>query len=392
MTSSLPARHVAIGLTLSFAMSGCGDINGLLGERKKEKDSAPLPKALEATAIELRDSEYGEECDERFNALRVEVTRELDRRLPEIEALLAATPPSRDYKAVPVGPLTIMERLSQAAGEDEWQAFSEGWPDVEALWKARSATMDRGWLELNGLVRSLLVDDRNRVLWGANYYLTRRDIPLLSKLKADVDACVADEACVSPALGPEAAALADRNEYYSYFVDKLAGPQGGREVLERFKRFVDVDVLDWAFVPNDGVTVDGKTLKVPMNAGPFGGFEDVIEGYITSVWSSAALGVGVVWTDAPDAYSIVVDDDVGGRAYVTRRDREMHIANGVRSKSLAHEFGHVMGLADEYYTSWNPKTCAYTYEYNDANLMSTSSTGLVVKSHVDALKAQYGVK
>lgn len=56
---------------------------------------------------------------------------------------------------------------------------------------------------------------------------------------------------------------------------------------------------------------------------------------------------------------------------------------------VLHEFGHVLGLRDEYYTQWNEENCSYSEQYNMASIMSSSQAGKILKSHTDELKKFY---
>lgn len=67
----------------------------------------------------------------------------------------------------------------------------------------------------------------------------------------------------------------------------------------------------------------------------------------------------------------------------------MQLFNFSRLKTAIHEFGHVIGLTDEYYTSWDTTKCSYVDEYNGGNLMSDSFTGKVLPEHWQLIKKTY---
>jgi hypothetical protein len=90
------------------------------------------------------------------------------------------------------------------------------------------------------------------------------------------------------------------------------------------------------------------------------------------------------------SYLLNVSDILGGRAFVGHAEGgSMQLFNYSRLKTAAHEFGHVMGLKDEYYTTWNSSNCSYSDEGNAGNLMSDSFTGKVLPAHWQEIKKNY---
>jgi hypothetical protein len=51
--------------------------------------------------------------------------------------------------------------------------------------------------------------------------------------------------------------------------------------------------------------------------------------------------------------------------------------------------GHVLGLADEYYTLWDEEKCQYSDEYNMSNIMSATDTGTIPTKDIESLKEVY---
>ncbi len=49
----------------------------------------------------------------------------------------------------------------------------------------------------------------------------------------------------------------------------------------------------------------------------------------------------------------------------------------------------LIGLRDEYFTTWNPDTCSYIQEYNLGNIMSDSGSGKILPEHWQAIKKNY---
>jgi hypothetical protein len=140
------------------------------------------------------------------------------------------------------------------------------------------------------------------------------------------------------------------------------------------------------------VRAEPGAIVVALDAGPFAAVRDQLGGYVTSVWQSAGRHVEIDWTTTaqnPEAYRFVVEDGVNGRAFVDRQTKTVHLFAGVQTRSIAHEVGHVLGLPDYYYTSWDAGTCRYTDEFNEENLMSDATAGVVTDDEWDALRALY---
>lgn len=89
------------------------------------------------------------------------------------------------------------------------------------------------------------------------------------------------------------------------------------------------------------------------------------------------------------SYLLKIDTIPGGRAFVLHSLKEMHLYNYGYDKTIIHEFGHVLGLRDNYYTYWDPLKCVYVDQFNPADLMSDSSQGTVLNEHWNAIKKAY---
>jgi hypothetical protein len=65
------------------------------------------------------------------------------------------------------------------------------------------------------------------------------------------------------------------------------------------------------------------------------------------------------------------------------------IANLAFTGTVAHEFGHVLGFADHYYSVWNDRNCYYSQSSGTGDIMSNSDRGLVTARHWEILEKAY---
>ena len=79
----------------------------------------------------------------------------------------------------------------------------------------------------------------------------------------------------------------------------------------------------------------------------------------------------------------------GERSYVTGVPKEVHLFPFTSTRAVAHEFGHVLGFKDHYYTMWNSDQCIYKVETNSGDLMSDSSSGSVTATEWSDIKKNY---
>ena len=76
-------------------------------------------------------------------------------------------------------------------------------------------------------------------------------------------------------------------------------------------------------------------------------------------------------------------DDFSVTSYVSPWESEMKLVAGFSVGTYIHEMGHVIGLPDMYYTTWNAETCKYETYFDYDNVMSSH---WVRKVYPDVLK------
>lgn len=134
--------------------------------------------------------------------------------------------------------------------------------------------------------------------------------------------------------------------------------------------------------------ISRQEIEVMLDPGEFRGFEKKIESILVRAWNTKHGKIRIVWGASPDAYRLVPHFQ-SGRSFVNHRTKEMRIANYAFTTTVAHEFGHVLGFDDHYYSVWNDTNCYYTQKSRLTDLMSNSEHGTVRKEHWDILDRAY---
>lgn len=127
---------------------------------------------------------------------------------------------------------------------------------------------------------------------------------------------------------------------------------------------------------------------VPLNAGEFKNDKDKLKKIIEDAWSTIGKKVTIEWSEKPDVYT-VYSNLISSRSFVNHKKRAMVIANLASIKTVVHEFGHILGFDDHYYTSWNNKNCYYMQESRLEDVMSSSEKGSVTSVHWKLLDKAY---
>lgn len=139
----------------------------------------------------------------------------------------------------------------------------------------------------------------------------------------------------------------------------------------------------------DLVRRDGSNFIVPPRTVDFASVKEKIKSLLETYWKFDNQKVIVEWTDNPEAYELKHSSLYGSRAVTFRKPKKVEIPEGRNLKSFVHEFGHILGFKDKYVTTFNRDACNYTEEVYHADVMSYTSSGVVLKYHFDELNRVY---
>lgn len=377
-------------LFVILGTAACGRwLNKLHGDRDPDElpdshhtDNSTLVKQVN----EVYESNLVADCDEKQRDLKLKIAKALDERHDAIAAFAASLPPSKLYDRIPLGPIVVRKLKDPKTRVSQWEEYSYGWGELEdGFNKIYERPVGAEWLALETSFRSILTDDYNRLVYKDNFFLKRSDYETVQSSLKKTEACLATTDCSTPEYLAAEKSLITSNPFYQPFSG------ANRSSLEKLKRALQYDANRKGFHKNVTVSfADQSTLILPLDAGPFSTVTEELEKYITDLWTSPDLKVKIKWTtinDEPQAYVIKVGEGAGGRSFVSYKNRSINYFSDVRTISIAHEIGHVLGFPDYYYTSWNANTCLYTTEDNLGDLMSAN--GIVTPEEWQALRDNY---
>lgn len=326
-----------------------------------------------------------EACDRDVETrqMQLELAQAIDSRTPEIQELTGQIQPDRHWHRASLGPIHVLERVSRPKFHPGWQKYVTDWKDIYAFYKRiKNKPTDESWLALNSEVRAIILDDQYR-LKGMNFSLDQNSGPLLASALRPVSECLKDSKCTKPAFSRHDREFLSRFHIYRDWLktlDQEGEVEKKRKTIQDLHDWVSDDYERYLFRPNTLLKRSSqKELRISLSPGPFSEVRERLASYIESIWSSEELSIRIDWIDPtfPEVFRFIVENAVGGRSWVNKRERLIHIYDEVTIGTLAHEFGHVLGFADHYYTVWNPESCTYTHHLDDSDLMSNSRKGVV---------------
>ncbi|MBU6155138.1 MAG: hypothetical protein KGP28_12615 [Bdellovibrionales bacterium] len=274
---------------------------------------------------------------------------------------------------------------SDSAG---WSTDLQGWGILHDFFKQNADNpTPQFWRIINENVRSLLLEDKTRVINETNRGIDHANVLHLPRIHSEVESCFQNPGCEAPNFDSALSLAVKSIPLYRFFDQALrsrSSLDSKREILEPFLKRIKRDYSEHSFRKNPLLRVEksekGTILNLAMDPGLLGQAEkEIIGSIIESVWSNEKTQVKLEWgskRQTPDLFEILFHpNSPGARPNVKPYEKVMNLFPGNRTRSVAHEFGHVLGFSDHYYTVWDPDRCLYIYETNDLDLMSNSASG-----------------
>jgi hypothetical protein len=383
-------RYLLLALLL-FACSKSDDpIPAMHSEERRAQIEA---NGVEANAKSLLTGKFRSPCDDAVEPIRQEIAHALEVHRGEIAAFQARQSDA-NYRVVPFGPTFARERLTPAAAKPGWLEVRTSWKGYAADYAAlKDSPVDARWVALNMNVRGTLTDEVDRIVDGVNVQVDENSEPGLARLITELEACTSDVMCELPSFSPDSLAfLAGMPRLQQHFdsVKNASTHEGKRKFIQTFLAWVRADHHRFEFIPNPLVRVTSPGHYVlPIDPGPFADSADQLHRYVEGVWSADGKQITLELGAREGAYRIVLGNESGGRSWVSRADKTVHLNPFVRAKSVAHELGHVLGFGDNYYDIFEPATCEWRSRWRDDDIMSQIPSGGALPSHWDALEKNY---
>ncbi|WP_413288612.1 hypothetical protein [Bdellovibrio sp. HCB337] len=391
--------HVFAFVVLALSLSACTPSSS------GNDGNSPGKKSFQGDLTKKMDEIYGPEnepyftdCDRQWKDKVKEMGSYLEANKSEIETVYKKyidENPSNDTEMVSMGRFDFRKQKQETVGSDYWEESTYSWSDAYSIYQqAKSEAVGLKAVRLNGFVRGVIVDEENRVSYGENTGLNKDAGPIVKAIFEKVKLCYSNSDCTTPdLLDSEKNFLTQGAEsfyvYRLYYSSKSYTFTERRTYIEKLYKWVASYNRRYEFTPGDIIRTNGTELQVPMDLRAFGTAAAQFISYVESVWNNTAgFSIKIVPNHAEGStYLVKVDDLVGGRAFV--QGKKMQLYNYGALRALPHEFGHVLGFRDNYYTTWSSATCAYKDQSNAGDMMSQHMTGQVLPRHWEALKKYY---
>lgn len=356
-----------------------------------------LEGSLEANLLKVHADDWQDPCEEKLESGQLEVARALDARKGQIEEFVRNNPSgiSANRRLVQVGKLMVAEFLDSPATVSEWKSQSLSWGEIITEFaQIKNQPVNSDWVWLNNYARGILVNDVNRVNYGQNFSLDKDSGPRMELLANVIRDCLNQPACDEVVIPDSLQTFMSAQPNYRNYI-RWAKAKDSREekrkTIERFQKYVAEDIEWKGFHKNAAMRKLGPNkYELDVDAGPLADVATSIQRYVENIWRGSDSQVSIRWRQpSPDVFKIFVGSIFGERASVSFTSKLIKLHPGVSNRSIAHEFGHVMGFSDNYYEIWQPESCGYASWANDGDIMSNSSKGVVLPEHWAELSRQY---
>ncbi len=335
-------------------------------------------------------------CEKKNLSTMLEIAQAIDAN-SDLIAQYAASPLTKEEAArlreVQIGPIKAYEPLVPAVPKTDWLVDVSSWDTIIEGYRAKGGKLNQGeWYTLSNKVRAILFDDKDRIVTGYVAYLGHADEVPVRKIAASIAACRKIPGCQVPAFTAEDRVWMNAQPRYASWLADLdsADPAKLANALYYLEMRSRYAVLRFDMHKNNSVRRSGNELVLPIYAGPFADAQTQLAGYVESMWKSDLLHLRIEWMpQSPSIYSLFFGEGLGARSWVNWDDQKVVFYSDIKTTSFAHEFGHVLGFDDHYYTIWDESKCTYRYEYREDDVMSNSSTGHVLESEWQTLLQTY---
>jgi hypothetical protein len=352
--------------------------------------------SLSERLLKISSNEYAGSCDRDRLEQKLELIAALENTKSILDAPDEDQPPTSGDKPPSTNPLIrfqgsyLLNLPKKEIGSQSWISEYYDWDTTYYLYSKNKENLDkRLLLYIKSTVERLLENDESRVLNGTNLGLDRVSIPMLPLIYDSVKKCVDDAKCLRPVFSESVEKIVRGVPFYLFFIRMLesdSSESDDRERLVRFLNRIEADMLGHQprFNPlmKQSRLNEEIRINLPLDPGVLSASErELAKSTIEEVWARGNTKVTVEWkgrSKIMDLFTILFHpDQIGKSANVTYSDRTMNLYPLTRVRSIAHEFGHIIGFDDHYYTVWDDRLCSYVQESTESDIMSNSESGVV---------------
>ena len=375
-----------------FIFSACGKHSGDDGRSGSVHIDPNLNAPLMKELHDIQTSEWVSDCDLTWSSIKTELVTVLVSKEKELEQSSGAgTEQSSAHQIKFAG--SYLDDLPQVVPtSSEWTNYTYSWKSVYEFYRRNvKEPYPEFWQDLNFKVRSLLLEDKKRVIWSSNDGIDHLSAPHFKTFYNSIRKCEQDENCVAIDLSADEIKILNSIPFYAFRLKELnstAETSKKRELIRSFSKRVTNDAVTILETVHPKLTLKsdekGGHFTLGIDPGTLSREDQqLVKSTIESVWQSDKADFTLNFTTQqqdPDLFQILFHLDQPGRRYFVQwSSKTMNLFPGGEVRPIAHEFGHVLGFRDHYYTIWKSNQCEYTQESNPMDFMSDSSNGNVTE-------------
>lgn len=346
---------------------------------------------LSREVYEPEDSWYLYDCDVKQKQMVLEISAALEKNKENIIALKKQQlAKNSEAKIITLNGFDFIDWPSNEF-PDKWEEERYSWTEIYDIYlKIKDDPNNSNWIYVNSAARSLIFEDQYRIEYSYHPSFSLKYKENILRAYKVAEKCFKDESCTSIVLESSDETWLRQGKYHNYIFENM----NSSESFERRRKRLVFLYKDMAYGAsryevslNDSIKVEGDTLRVPLDLEILGDDAKVVLDLLEKTW--AVHGLNLKINNSKDGFKVYISDTPGERAFVNFTKHFMQLYTPGSFLTVEHEFGHVLGLPDSYYTSFDQRTCEYVDEYNSGDMMSAK--GKVLPSHIEQIKKTYGL-